>query len=326
MDYSYFTEKEDRAFTALVLEYNALPEDDDRHLALENRIKERTSVLLYLIPIRSFAMDMEDAGGFFLDIQKDIDWIIRSFRLSGLTYNAYLAQICRYRVMRYMRKKMKEKNLDNAMVFSEPSICYIPNKERCIPYSAAPDAKAEDMDLRTIIKQMVRKHGEDIQALSAEEAAVAGYLDGPLRRRRFISLLLSLPETETPGFIAGISRLLRTDIGTTSRFYMLRHEWLRSRSGKTVESLEMLTGRHWKIMMKLRRAIHIEPEEMKRRELRCRYTRLSTALGKRQSELRHARSGLAHSDIAELVGVSRSAVSADIRAIRDSIEQLIGTV
>ena len=88
----------------------------------------------------------------------------------------------------------------------------------------------------------------------------------------------------------------------------------------------MLTGRHWKIMMKLRRAIHIEPEEMKRRELRCRYTRLSTALGKRQSELRHARSGLAHSDIAELVGVSRSAVSADIRAIRDSIEQLIGTV
>ena len=231
MDYSYFTEKEDRAFTALVLEYNALPEDDDRHLALENRIKERTSVLLYLIPIRSFAMDMEDAGGFFLDIQKDIDWIIRSFRLSGLTYNAYLAQICRYRVMRYMRKKMKEKNLDNAMVFSEPSLCYIPNKERCIPYSAAPDAKADDMDLRTIIRQMVRKHGEDIQALSAEEAAVAGYLDGPLRRRRFISLLLSLPETETPGFIAGISRLLRTDIGTTSRFYMLRHEWLRSRSG-----------------------------------------------------------------------------------------------
>ena len=328
MENRYFSEAEDRAFTSLVLEYNSMEDcRDERRIRLENIIRERTSVLLYLIPMRNLYLKEEDAGGFFLDIQKDIGWIISSFRISGLTYNGYLTQICRYRVMRYTRRISRARSLDSALVFSDMTMHEPSAKERCIPYSApSPNEDLSSMDLGAVARLMIRRQGPIAGRLNEKEEVLTRLLQKPIKRRQFISYLLSLPETETPGFIAGVSRLLRTDIGTTSRFYVLRHEWLRNRNGKTVDSLEMLTGRHWKIMMKLRRAIHIEPEDMKRRELRCRYTRLSTALDRRQSELRHARSGLAHSEIAELVGVSRSAVSADIRTIRDSIEQLISTV
>ena len=97
----YLTEKEDRTFTKLVLEFNEMEKKNDSLYAeMENRIKERTSILLYMIPMYRLYLQEEDAGEFFLDIQKDIDWIIRSFRISGLTYNGYLTQICRYRVMR----------------------------------------------------------------------------------------------------------------------------------------------------------------------------------------------------------------------------------
>ena len=118
----YFSEAEDKRFTDLVIRYNSMDDDNEEKLHLENRIKERTMILLYLIPQRNMYLGEEDAGGFFLEIQKDIESIISSFRITGATYNSYLQQTCRYRCMRYMRRQKKKDSLENALIFSDMTI------------------------------------------------------------------------------------------------------------------------------------------------------------------------------------------------------------
>lgn len=323
MENHYFSVSEDQAFSAVVLRFNAMKAEEDPagYAAMENRIRERTSVLLYLIPMRNLYLPREDAGEFFLDIQKDLSWIIRSFRISGLTYNSYLTQICRYRVMRFMRKKAKEKNLDTGILFSDMTIHEPHTSEPCIPYYAK-HADVSSMDLPELSRHIIRNHNPSMLVMNDKEKELTQLLQRPIKRRQFISFLLSLPETETPGFIAGVSRLLRIDIDTASRFYTLRHEALQSRNGAMIESLEMTAGRHWIVLVRLSRAINVESSPDKRNELEEKYRKLSRIYMRRRKDIARAHCGLTHKAIGDLLGISRSCVSHDISVMRSALERI----
>lgn len=318
----YLTEKEDRTFTKLVLEFNEMEKKNDSLYAeMENRIKERTSILLYMIPMYRLYLQEEDAGEFFLDIQKDIDWIIRSFRISGLTYNGYLTQICRYRVMRFMRRKMKNANLETAIIFSDMTIHESLTSENCLPYSAE-FKDVSSMDLSQLSRHIIRNQSQENMVFNEKELHVTEMLRKTKKRLQFVSLLLSLPETETPGFIAGVSRLLRIDIDTASRFYTLRHEMLHKNNAKAIEALEMIAGRHWTLLVKMRRALYLETDDEKKRQLERKYKRLNEIYMHRRKEIARAHTGLTHKAISELLGISRSSVSYSIKAMRQSLEEI----
>ena len=102
----FFTEEADAFIGQKVIEYNRASTDKEK-LTLESIVKERTGILLYLIPQRNLYIKEEDLSGYYLDVIKDIDRIIGSYAISGRSYIAYLTQICRYRCMRYIRKKEK---------------------------------------------------------------------------------------------------------------------------------------------------------------------------------------------------------------------------
>ena len=324
MENRYFSEAEDRAFTSLVLEYNSIEDcRDERRIRLENIIRERTSVLLYLIPMRNLYLKEEDAGGFFLDIQKDIGWIISSFRISGLTYNGYLTQICRYRVMRYTRRISRARSLDSALVFSDMTMHEPSAKERCIPYSApSPNEDLSSMDLGAVARLMIRRQGPIAGRFNEKEEVLTRLLQKPIKRRQFISYLLSLPETETPGFIASVSRTMRIDHDTASRFYVLRHEHLRQANEESIAALELVVGRHWKVLSRMRKAIWAETDEEKRMLLRKRYSNLFEVYGRRRRDLMKAHCGMTHKAIAGVLGISRSAVTYDIRIMKDTLTRI----
>ena len=328
MENRLFKEEEDIAFTAMVLEYNRMKQQGDEgssFISLENKVRERTSLLLYLIPMRNLYLRKEEAGGFFLDIQKDIDWIISSFRISGLTYNMYLSQICRYRVMRYTKRNHNRKNMDRAISFSDPTIYEYPVKEKCVPYQCKAE-DVSDMDLAGLSKHIIHAQDKGIMVLSEAERKLSELLRRTIKRRQFISYLLSLPETETPGFIAGVSRLLRNDISTISRFYTLRHEYLAENNEKTLTTLELIASRHWKVMMKLRRAIWLEADEEKRNILLDKYMKLSNIYNRRREQIAKAHGGLSHREISDLLGISRSTVTYDIQAMRKALERISESV
>ena len=321
---SYFSEEEDRKFTNLVIKYNTL-ENEDEKLKLENSIKERTMILLYLIPQRYLYISEEDAGGFFLEIQKDADEIIASFRISSLTFNRYLQQTCRYRCMRYMRNQSRRKATERALIFSDMTIHEKQLSENLIPYSSPESTEAvEKMDLGSISDFIIRRKGKKIVSLSESERKLSMLLERPVRRRQFIEFLLALPETETPGFIAGISRLLRIDYHTASRFYSLRHEAMMNENGNEIKALQELSGRHWTILSKLGIATSNESDPEQREALYTRYRRMRKIYDKRLSDLQHAHSGLHHTTISEILGVSRPMVSADIKKVKTMLTNVMG--
>ena len=144
-----------------------------------------------------------------------------------------------------------------------------------------------------------------------------------MRRRQFIEFLLALPETETPGFIAGISRLLRIDYHTASRFYSLRHEAMMNENGNEIKALQELSGRHWTILSKLGIATSNESDPEQREALYTRYRRMRKIYDKRLSDLQHAHSGLHHTTISEILGVSRPMVSADIKKVKTMLKNVM---
>ncbi len=324
MEKQLFTESEDRAFTELVLEYNSLNREDNetRYIELENKVRERTALLLYLIPMRNLYLREEDAGGFFLDIQKDVNYIISSFRISGLSFNSYLTQVCRYRVLRYTKRKLRSRSMERAMLFSDMTIHESNTAERCSEYHA-PHKDVSAMDFREITKHMIKTQSSILLVRNDAEKALSEMLKSQIKRRQFVAFLLSLPETETPGFIAGISRLMRIDIETCSRFYTLRHEYLFTSNGRILENLEAVAGRHWNMMVRLRKAIWIEGDAEKKSELFAKYRKLEEIYNKRRAEIARAHSGMTHKEIAALLGVSRSTITYGINSMKETLENII---
>lgn len=315
MRYHYLTDEEDRKFTELVLEYNTLIEEDEKKLVLENRITERTSILLYLIPIYCLNIKKEDAGGFFIEIQKDISEIIRGFRLTGLTYNKYLYQVCRYRTFRYIKRKKKEESSESAMFFADLTIYERPESEYCIPYdpeNRGISRKVMEMDMKTLVNYIIEYQGTDFSLLSEKEKKLSLVLTKKIKRRQFVSFLLHLPQCETPGFIAGVSRIMRIRYEAASRLYTLRHEEIMEKTGSGTEEMKAVCERHWKLICRLRRAIRMESEEEKLKDLIRKHDRQMQIYHKRLNEVRKRQTGLTHTSISQILGVSRTAVTYDI--------------
>ncbi|MBO8436259.1 MAG: hypothetical protein IAA97_04710 [Spirochaetes bacterium] len=316
MEDYYLTDAEDRRFTSLVLKYNTLDEDDEKRLELENRIAERTSILLYLIPLRYFNMRLEDAGGFFIEIQKEIPNIIRAFRLSGLTYNRYLSQICRYRTFRYLKRKAKDEYANSAVRYSDMTIYERPEKEFCMPYAEEEDDEdISEMDLRKLSRYIVSHQGTIFTPRNEKEEILTKFLSKTSKRRQFISFLLHLPQVETPAFIASISRIMRISYEAASRFYMLRHELMADSKWSLAEEKRRTAERHWGLISRLRNAIRTEPDAEKRKALQRKYEQQMSFYLKRLDEIRRIKTGMTHESISKVLGISRTAVTHDIGEI-----------
>lgn len=321
----YFSEAEDKRFTDLVIRYNSMDDDNEEKLHLENRIKERTMILLYLIPQRNMYLGEEEAGGFFLEIQKDIESIISSFRITGATYNSYLQQTCRYRCMRYMRRQKKKDSLENALIFSDMTIHdeeYLDTasavSESVTPYETEDWSDDIDrMDLGELSMHIIMQRSEEkCREETIAELELATHLRKARTRRQFLEFLLALPCTETQGFIAGVSRLLHTDYKTVAKFYALRHDALMNEHGDEIRFLEELAGRHWKILAKIGTATVNADTPEEKAIMIDRYLKMKRVYERRLSDLMKARSGLTHYTISTLLGVSRPMVSADIKKMK----------
>ena len=276
-----FDDGEDRAFSRTVLRYNSMAEGSLEKLELENKVRERTKLLLYLIPQRNLFLRQEDASAFFMDIIRDIDRIIDSFRVSRLTFNGYLTQICRYRCLRYMSRKRKRERAEDAIICSDTTDIYgtsvfdsIADEEEPAYECEAlpsPDPEVESLGMTGVISRIIDERIETPALTEAEEALQGALLD-KVSRRRFLTLLLTLPDTETPGFISGVARVMSVDRGLIHRFYTLRHDELEVSYEERVKA-EDVAGRYWKALMLLRHAIAKETDMEKIEDLEKAYRR-----------------------------------------------------
>ena len=322
----YFTAEADRLIGEKVLEYNrhernGVKRSDEELAELETFIRERTGILLYLIPQRNLYIKEEDLSGFYLDVIRDIDRIIGSFSISGTSYIAYLTQICRYRCMRYMRKKERKEQTEMALIASDPS-SYSSSftGESPAPYSASNVADASMMDLAGIIRHITKARTKTTKGTDPE-SVLANILTQPIERRRFLEYLLNLPQVEDASFMAGVSRVLRVDGSIISRFYELRRSKLADKE-ESIENAENIAARYWKAIARLRQAIAKETDESRMKDLMKASERASRIYNRRLELLRYAKRGLSQHQIASLMGMPRSTVSNDISRMRELLRDV----
>ena len=314
----YFREDADRTFSALVLRYNTLSEEDDERQKLAGIIRERTRILLYMLPQRNLNIMEDDAAALFMDMTADVDRIIGAFRSSGLTYNGYLTQICHYKSKGYLKRKHAEEVTEKALLYSDIPIFECTAAEHHAEYRGQKENGIETMGMKELVHFMIAADGPEMNAEGAE-LHLQRLLHSKVTRRRFITLLLSLPETETAGFMAGISRVMRLDGRIISRFYMLRHEELEGNSAER-DKAEEVAGRYWKTMARLRHAIATETDEEKISGLMRAYERAREIYHKRREIVMRSRHGLSQRSISELLDIPRSTVSNDICRMKELLQ------
>ena len=331
----YFTNEEDRAFSQTVLRYNALEDESAEKISLENEIKERTKILLYLIPQRNLSLPEEDAAAFFIDIVKDIDRIVSAFHISGLTFNGYLTQICRYHCMQYMKKKRNSEKSERALFYSDipASNNYLEEKlhgyivptfskevEEYIEEEKTESVNPLEMEIAEIIDYIVENAGPDGH-VSAREEKLRKALKKKIARRRFMVYLLSLPEVESASFISAVSRVLSVDSAVISRFYMLRHESLLENAEERMKA-DAIAARYWKALALLRHSIAVAETVEEVEKLKETYERTKAIYEKRRLIANKARRGLSQVAISELLNIPRSTVSNDISWVKSTLERI----
>ena len=70
MKLDYFSQDEDTRFSEIVISYNERREKEEEDKELYTFIKDRTSILLYLIPVRNLFLDYDEASEIYLDLYK----------------------------------------------------------------------------------------------------------------------------------------------------------------------------------------------------------------------------------------------------------------
>ena len=323
----YFDREDDMAFSDLVRRFNDPSTDEKEKIRLEAGIKERTSVLLYLIPRRNLFLDEADISGFYLDVIRDIDRIIGSFTISGTSYNAYIREICRYRSFRYLRDRERKEFVEKALVYSEVRNSDLWSTDRSALsegrtwYSDNRNGrKISSMDLKEVSSYIITHRGR-MKLKDKKEKILYERLSDPMMRTRFLSFLLSIPGDENDATVTGLSRILGSDIQAVDRLIFLRKEEVEKLSEKEHKARD-LAARYWRIMTKIQASIQREEDPDKKREFTDAYNRIQRLFEERKKDAANGRKGLTQEMISKVLSRSRSSVSNDIRYIRTLLESL----
>ena len=184
----------------------------------------------------------------------------------------------------------------------------------------SPDPEVESLGMTGVISRIIDERIETPALTEAEEALQGALLD-KVSRRRFLTLLLTLPDTETPGFIGGVARVMSVDRGLIYRFYTLRHDELEVSYEERVKA-EDVAGRYWKALMLLRHAIAKETDMEKIEDLEKAYRRTKGIYARRRMIAAKSRKGMSQKAVSKLLNKPRSTISNDICCMRQLLKSI----
>ncbi|MDY5930657.1 MAG: hypothetical protein SPJ34_01345 [Candidatus Ornithospirochaeta sp.] len=328
MDYRYFTEEEDRKLTEKVLRFNSLEEGEEKEV-LRTQLRERVSLLLYLLPIRNVFLSADDAAEFYIENCSSIDRFIETYAISHASFMAYFSSICRYRSLTLLKKKHDESLLTRTEELSETaeeciSGLYTEEEPIC-DYHSENGVSIENLSLGESIEAISGYiPGKDLEEGTDAEKWLSAYLASRRRRRQFLLFLLTLPDHEDPWFIAGVSRVLRVDSLSISQFYMKRKMNLeRIRDNDRIEKNRRVAARHWKMMKRIENRLFFEASSEKHQELMDTYSRLQEAYRKRRNDIAKAERGFTQRELADIISVSRSTIASAVKDTETALSQAI---
>lgn len=321
MKLDYFSPEEDQRFSDIVVSYNAMKDNNKEAKELYEFIKERTNLLLYLIPIRNLFLEHDEAADIYVALYDKIDQIIHSFRVSSSTYNCYLTHICRHRAIGNFSKKYRREQTEMECTYHDfminNSICDEMELGEVSMHYGVARPEAQLLDLSHLFEFIVETQDGKADSLSATEKELREMIDNKRMRRMLLVYLLHLPSSPSPRVINSLSKVLDIDSLVIARFFELKHNLLIPKLEKKEENYEKGI-KHWKLMLGLMKAMELECDREKRKSLETKYDKLSRCHEKRMKAASQSK-GLSQEEISMVVDESRASIYKSISTMRNMV-------
>ena len=249
MKKDYLSREEDELFSRTVLDFNNASQTNEKE---KNAIRERTKILIYIVARDMLHLSYDDASTVFLDMEKELDKIITSYRVSNATFNQYLRQLCQYRCRR-MKQKAYQNNLwENAFFMEEAAY----NSKHPGDYDVLDACTREHRSTETYNQDLYSEYGLkeiidfitktrnvlDYPIFNNYEKKLRKALTIPTSRKRFLIFLLTLPRKTESIDSYDIARVLQVDECAINRLLYLKDEAL----GYQEEKIrEIQSRRNW---------------------------------------------------------------------------------
>lgn len=316
----YFSKEEDEILTSLVLSYNCT-KDERKKESLEKLVFARTELLIYLIPKAKGYLEEEYLAEFFFQQRAYVREMVSAYVLTRLSYIDYLAVILRKRAMTFLIKEKEKEEKNGNLVYEIGKV----NAENMIS-----DSTAEyDYDKNALVTvNPDRLHLYDNISMksiinSMSEQKKNSNTDKERKQRyRILMFLLSVPRIENPELIAKLSDFLSVNQELLFAFFKKKDE-LCSYDEKKIDNLRAIIFRHYRIRLNLLLAKEKEGDEKRIEKLSENAQKLLSAEMKRRKELSNLKRGLSHREIAQIMDVSRSLVSLNIKKAKAYLEKVL---
>ena len=234
MKLDYFSQDEDTRFSEIVINYNERRVKGEEDQELYTFIKDRTSILLYLIPVRNLFLDYDEASEIYLDLYKCIDSIIASYKIAKTSFIGYLTQICKYRARNLvLRQRRDEQIAKDAWYYDhiDADDNYYMDGElfELEPHDGKPRPEVKCMDLSTLIDYIVENRDGVSPTLDEKEAMLHERMNDKKERKLLLLLLLSLPSIPSSSLVSSIAKVLELDSLVLARFFELKYDMMAPR-------------------------------------------------------------------------------------------------
>lgn len=328
MKKDYLSREEDELFSRTVLDFNNASQTNEKE---KNAIRERTKILIYIVARDMLHLSYDDASTVFLDMEKELDKIITSYRVSNATFNQYLRQLCQYRCRRIKQKTYQNNLWENAFFMEEAAY----NSKHPGDYDVLDDCSKEHRSTETYNQDLYSEYGlKEIIDFISKNKNVLDYpifnnyekklrkaLTIPTSRKRFLIFLLTLPRKTESIDSYDIARVLQVDECAINRLLYLKDEALGYQEEK-IREIQSRASKHWRIMAKLVANINKENDEDKKRKLRDHYQTQVICHRKNVSEIRKVSNGMSRTYISNILGLSRSSVSVAVKETSTLLEMI----
>ena len=303
MKKDYLSREEDELFSRTVLDFNNSSQTNEKE---KNAIRERTKILIYIVARDMLHLSYDDASTVFLDMEKELDKIITSYRVSNATFNQYLRQLCQYRCRRIKQKTYQNNLWENAFFMEEAA------------YNSKHPGDYDVLDACTREHRSTETYNQDLYS----EYGLKEIIDFITKtRKRFLIFLLTLPRKTESIDSYDIARVLQVDECAINRLLYLKDEALGYQEEK-IREIQSRASKHWRIMAKLVANINKENDEDKKRKLRDHYQTQVICHRKNVSEIRKVSNGMSRTYISNILGLSRSSVSVAVKETSTLLEMI----
>lgn len=318
------SKEENCRITDSVLEYNGMQEGSVKD-EMEKRLKEKTELLIYYLPLSNGYLNQEEASEFFIEQRKNALSLLRAYNISRLNYHEFLTQVLRKRCVTFRIKKKTEENETMRLHYEEGRILiedtiakdHYPSYE----FSEREKIDTSGMDMRKLADFMVRNR-QEVEGETMDEAEA--YLQQMLRnesvRKHFITLLLYIPHVENDYLCLKLALIFELERSVFDRLFELKEMKKNTDFGKREKQRE-IANRHFRVLLRLESAYNLAGDADEQKRISDAIAKVRKALKRRQTELNRTNAGMSQREIAACLGISRSLVCLNIQKARMILEE-----